>query len=96
MNGVAPCWRAKPPRRWRTASSTVKRTTPPPQVRRFVRGRSTGRRATGGSPPRVRRQKSTFASSTSPSSHERCQWAKSAYCTGSSASGDGRPSAKAA
>ena len=60
------------------------------------RGRSVGSSRSGGRPASCRRQKAISLSRTSPCSQERCQTAKSAYCTGSSGSGDGRPAANAA
>jgi len=55
-----------------------------------------GSSRSGGRPASCRRQKPISFSSTSPRSQECCHTAKSAYCTGSSGNGDGRPAANAA
>ncbi len=60
------------------------------------RGRSVETVSSGGAPPSCSFQKPMCASSTSPLSHSRCHTAKSAYCTGSSGSGEGSPRLKAA
>jgi hypothetical protein len=48
-------------------------------------------RGAAGAPARRSRQKASWRARTSPASHSRCQTAKSAYWTGSSGSGEGRP-----
>ena len=87
MNSVAPARRESSRSLRDTSSERAKRWLPARAPCPTMRGRSVGTSSSGGAPANRSRQYDSWASNTSPESHSRCHTAKSAYCTGSSASG---------
>ena len=97
MNRVAPSRRASAPQRLAGARrERAARAAPPRSSGRAGRGRSVGRSSTRARRRAARASRRAARSSASPASQRRCQTAKSAYWTGSSGSGEGRPAANAA
>ena len=90
MKGVTCSFTPRARSRCCSALGSAKCSVAPRSVCAAGRGLSVGRARTGEAPSSSFFQYAICSSSFSPWNQSRCQHAKSAYCTGSSASGDGR------
>ncbi len=96
MNGVASSRRPSSRSAPVSAGGSSSGTDAPRASATAGRGRSVGSSSSGGAPASASRHHSICRSRTSPRSRSRCHAAKSAYCVGSSGSGEGSPAEKAA